>query len=208
MGERRRAGSLASSRAVWATSACWRRSPRCRATASSAEAQRDGGVGERGAADRRRPDHLPAARRRAHVRAARAARASGSSTSARARATTPRCLPELGGEVLSVEREPALAGRAGRSLEAPASRTCELFVGDGALGLPERGAVRRHQRRRGRARDPAALRGPARARAGGSWPRSASATSASCWCAARPRGCSRAPARPRALRAPRVIHTR
>jgi protein-L-isoaspartate(D-aspartate) O-methyltransferase len=48
-------------------------------------------------------------------------------------------LAELGGEVLSVERDPALSALAGRNLEAAGyGARVERLVGDGALGVPER----------------------------------------------------------------------
>src|SRR3954454_470403 len=47
-------------------------------------------------------------------------------------------LAELGGEVVSIERDAALSAVAARTLEAAGVRGVELCVGDGFRGLPER----------------------------------------------------------------------
>ena len=61
-------------------------------------------------------------------------------------------LAPLAAHVWTIERHRALAERAAaRARATRASRTSTLLVGDGSRGLPERGAVRRDQRRRRRA---------------------------------------------------------
>ena len=71
-------------------------------------------------------------------------------------------LAHLGAHVWSIERHAALSAQARRNLAAAGIDNVTLLVGDGARGLPGRGAVRRHQRRGRRDRDPARARGPAR----------------------------------------------
>jgi protein-L-isoaspartate(D-aspartate) O-methyltransferase len=82
------------------------------------------------------PDDLPAARRRAHGRAARAAprrprarRGDGSGYHA-------AVLARLEAHVWSIERDAALSGRAAENLAAAGVSGVELVVGDGTLGHP------------------------------------------------------------------------
>ena len=56
-------------------------------------------------------------------------------------------LAELGASVTTIERLPELAEHARDSLSAAGYPAVEVFVGDGSLGVPERGAVSRHLRR-------------------------------------------------------------
>lgn len=48
-------------------------------------------------------------------------------------------LARLAGHVISVERLEALSAAAGRTLASQAIRNVELIVGDGSVGIPERG---------------------------------------------------------------------
>ena len=117
---------------------------------------------------------------------------SACSTSAPARATTPRCSPSSARTCGAIERH-ARAVRAGRARTSRgrASTTSTLVVGDGARGLPGGGAVRRDQRRRGRPAATCRRRSRSSSRPAAGWSRrSSAATSGSCSSAARAGGSS------------------
>ena len=142
------------------------------------------GVGQRRAADRLRADDLPAARGRAHVRAARAAgdeRVLDVGTGSGYHAAV---LAQLVGHVWSIERHPELSAQAAEALAAAGVENVTLLVGDGARGHPGGRALRRDQRRRRDGRGPARAAPTSSPRAGGSSGRSTPPTSGSCCCAA------------------------
>ena len=137
------------------------------------------GVGQRPAADRRRADDLPAAGRRPHVRAARAAR----------RRADPRRRHRLGlprraarpARRARVERRAPRAPCPSRRRATSRRRVdnVTLVVGDGARGLPETAPFDAiNVAAAAGARSPPALRRRSSAAAGGSSRRSTTATSA------------------------------
>ena len=165
------------------TSACWRRCATVpRELLRAPRPLRDEAWDNVAAADRLRPDDLAAAGRRAHVRAARAARRRARARR-RHRLGLPRraCSPGSSRHVWSVERHPALSrAGGGATSRRRASQNVTLVVGDGARGLPGARALRRDQRRGGgRARHPAGAGRSSSRPAGGSSRRSTTATSGS-----------------------------